>query len=129
MQYVLDTVTVVRHFSEKGKIGQAAAHILNMVEEQNDMFVISVVSLMEILYLAEKRRIDINLRETLARIDASSHYTVLNLTPEILLVAETVNFPELHDRLILATAKWLDVPIISCDEAFDMLSDIQVIWK
>ncbi|MCP4700186.1 MAG: hypothetical protein GY862_25535 [Gammaproteobacteria bacterium] len=34
MQYLLDTVTVVRHFSGKGKIGSAAALILDAIEAQ-----------------------------------------------------------------------------------------------
>ncbi len=82
MQYLLDTVTVVRHFSGKGKIGSAAALILDAIEERNDLFVISVISLMEIMYLAEKCRIDINLSETLSRINASSKYNIINLFPE-----------------------------------------------
>jgi PIN domain nuclease of toxin-antitoxin system len=129
MQYLLDTVTVVRHFSGKGKIGSAAAQILNAIEERDDLLVISVVSLMEIMYLAERHRISINLRETLAQIDTSSKYTIINLIPEILQVAETINFPDLHDRLILATAKWLDVPVISSDGAFKTVPGIEVIWK
>jgi len=129
MQYLIDTVTVVRHFSGKGKIGRTATQILDTIEERDDLLVISVVSLMEIMYLAEKHRIDINLSETIERIDTSSKYTVVNLIPEILQVAETVILPELHDRLILATAKWLNVPIISSDEAFETISDIMVIWK
>ncbi len=129
MQYLIDTVTVVRHFGGKGKIGRTATQILDTIEERNDLLVISVVSLMEIMYLAEKHRININLSETIERIDTSSKYTVVNLIPEILQVAETVIFPELHDRLILATAKWLNVPIISSDEAFETISDIMVIWK
>ena len=62
MEYLLDTVTVVRHFSEVGKIGKKARDILNNLENQ---FIISVISLMEIMYLSEKNRIDIALTETL----------------------------------------------------------------
>jgi len=54
MQYLLDTVTIVRHFCGRGRIGLQAANILNTIEERDDLFVISVVSLMEIMYLAEK---------------------------------------------------------------------------
>ena len=42
---------------------------------------------------------------------------------------EDVEFYELHDRMILATAKYLDVPIISPDEKFEKISDIETIWK
>jgi PIN domain nuclease of toxin-antitoxin system len=129
MQYLLDTVTVVRHFSGKGKIGAAAAQILDTIEERDDLLVISVVSLMEIMYLAEKQRISINLHKTLTHIEVSSKYTIINLLPEILQVAETITFPDLHDRLILATAKWLDVPIISSDGAFETVPGVEVIWK
>jgi len=129
MQYLLDTVTIVRHFTGKGKMGRAAAQVLDSIEDSNNRLVISVVSLMEIMYLAEAHRIDINLSDTLFRIEESSSYSIVDLNPEILQVASALKFPELHDRLILATAKWLDVPILSSDRAFAPLTEITVIWK
>jgi hypothetical protein len=50
---------------------------------------------MEILYLPEKRRINIDLIETLNRLELSSLYQIVDLTPEILKVASDVIFPEL----------------------------------
>lgn len=129
MQYLLDTVTIVRHFSGRGRIGRTAAHILDTIEERDDLLVISVISLMEIMYLAERNRITIDLSETLERIESSSKYMIVNLSPEILRVAETIDFYELHDRLILATARWLDIPVISSDEAFEAVPGIDVIWE
>ena len=125
MQYLLDTVTIVRHFTEIGKLGKKAQEMLNSAE---NTFVISVVSLMEILYLSEKRRIGIDLKETLNRIEHSSLYSIVNLTPDILKVANDLIFYELHDRLILSTAKWLDISIISSDEKFKQVKGIQVLW-
>ena len=83
---------------------------------------------MEILYLSEKRRIDIDLIETLNRIELSSLYQIVDLTPEILKVANDLVFYELHDRLILSTAKWLDIPIISSDEKFKNVEGVKVLW-
>jgi predicted nucleic acid-binding protein len=128
MQYLLDTVTIIRHFSGRGRIGRVATQILDTIEEHDDVLVISVISLMEIMYLAERNRITINLTETLARIESSTKYVIINLNPEILRVAETIAFYELHDRLILATAKWLDIPIMSSDKAFENVPGIKVIW-
>jgi hypothetical protein len=45
MQYLLDTVTLIRHFTGTGKIGHVAAQILNSVEDCEHLLVISVVSL------------------------------------------------------------------------------------
>ncbi|GAK53143.1 PIN domain protein [Candidatus Moduliflexus flocculans] len=128
MRYLLDTVAVIRHLSGQWKIGNAAATILDNIGKQDDCLLVSVVSLMEIMYLAEKKRIPIDLQETLRRIESSSKYMIVNLTPEILRVAQTVNFYELHDRLILATAKWLDVPLISSDSKFAAVTGIRTIW-
>lgn len=125
MQYLLDTVTLVRHFTEIGKLGKKAQEILN---SSDNTFVISVVSLMEILYLSEKRRIKIDLIETSDRIELSSLYHIADLTLEILKVANDLIFYELHDRLILSTAKWLDIPIISSDEKFKSVEGIQILW-
>ena len=89
MQYLLDTVTLVRHFTEIGKLGKKAQELLNSNE---NTFVISVVSLMEILYLSEKQRINIDLIETLNRLELSSLYQIVDLTPEILKVATELIF-------------------------------------
>lgn len=129
MRYLLDTVTIIRHFADSGKMGKRAREILETTSGDQDRFMISVVSLMEILYLSEKHRISISLKETLKRVASSSLYMVVDLTPEILLVAETIDFAELHDRLILATAKWLDVPVISSDSKFFVVEEVEVVWN
>ncbi|CAK8721337.1 PIN domain-containing protein [Candidatus Electrothrix gigas] len=128
MRYLLDTVTLVRHFTGCGKIGKKAARLLDTVGENEHEFVISVISLMEVMYLAEKNRIEINLSETLYRIESSPQYTVVNLNSDILRVAEAVDFYELHDRLILAAAKWLGISIISSDSKFDGVEGIEIVW-
>jgi len=126
MQYLLDTVTIIRHFSAMGRIGEKAREILNSSENS---FIISVISLMEIMYLSEKNRIGISLTDTFAEIESSSLYSIIDLTPEILKIAEVTAFRELHDRLILSTAKWLDIPLISSDKSFQGIEGIQLIWN
>ena len=107
MQYLLDTVAVIRFFSSSGKIGNKARMILNNCIKSSAHFNISVISLMEILYLSEKMRIKLSLSKTIDIISNSSLYSIVNLSPEILIIAENIDFYELHDRMILATAKWL----------------------
>lgn len=100
MIYLLDTVALVRHFSGLGRIGQKAANVLDNLEVGSDLLLISVVSLMEVLYLSEKNRIPIDLAETLERLQASECYAVVDLNAKILRIAGAIEFRELHDRLI-----------------------------
>jgi len=83
---------------------------------------------MEILYLAEKKRIPLNLSNTLEKINSSSIYSIIDLTSEILEVVEKTKFYELHDRLIISTAIWLNIPILSSDSRFDEVNDLEVLW-
>lgn len=128
MHYLLDTVTIIRHFSRSGRIGKVALQILNNCIINNDHFYISIISLMEIMYLAEKNKIQITLADTFDKINKSSIYSIVNLFPEIIKIAEKTDFYELHDRMILATTKWLNVPIISSDKRFDEVDKIKRIW-
>ncbi len=73
MQYLLDTVALVRHFTGSGRIGHRASRILDSIEDNSDDLIISVVSLMEVMSLAEKNRIGINLTESLDIIESSSN--------------------------------------------------------
>lgn len=128
MPYLLDTVTIIRHFTNSGKIGKKARQALSNIETGKDIGAISVVSLMEIMYLAEKNRIQLTLNETLELIEKSSNYFVVDLTPEILKQAAQIDFPELHDRLILATANYLNLPIVSGDKGFNNVAEVKTIW-
>ncbi|UCH94465.1 MAG: type II toxin-antitoxin system VapC family toxin [Candidatus Aminicenantes bacterium] len=128
MEYLLDTVTLVRYLTDSSNLTREVREIFEKADNNECLFYISAVSLMEILYLAEKNRIQVSLEEVVEKIRLSNIYKVINLSTEIILTARTVYFNELHDRLILATAKYLDIPIISPDGQFDEVEGIEVIW-
>lgn len=56
MEYLADTVTVIRHFSKTGKLGSKARVVLEEAEKGRHHIFISVISLVEIMYLAQKLR-------------------------------------------------------------------------
>ncbi len=129
MEYLLDTVSLVRYLTDSGKVSKKVKSIFERAEQGEHKFIISTISLMEILYLSEKNRISIELDEVVEKIRASTMYNVVSLSPEIVLTAKNVKFYELHDRMILATAKYLDIPIISPDKKFQEVSGIETIWR
>ena len=49
MDYLADTVTIIRHFSGTGRIGRKAKTILEGIEEGDNHMFLSIVSLVEIL--------------------------------------------------------------------------------
>jgi PIN domain nuclease of toxin-antitoxin system len=129
MNYLADTVTLIRHFSGTGRIGRKARTILEGVEEGDHHLFLSTVSLVEILYLSEKNRIMINLGESLDIIDDSANYSIVDLTTQIVKFAEKIDFPEIFDRLIMSTAQYFNVPILTSDRAIRESGLIEAIWS
>ena len=128
MDYLLDTVAIIRHFSGHGRIGRKAKTIIEEAEDGKHVLLLSVVSLFEIMYLAEKNRIAISLPNTLSLIHQKPCYQVAELSADIVVAASKIKFYELHDRLILATAKHLNLDILSSDLCFDELEKFKRIW-
>ncbi len=58
MEYLADTVAVVRHFSKSGKIGKDAHDILRQADVGKNTIWISIISIAEIMYLSEGNRIE-----------------------------------------------------------------------
>ncbi|OHD64893.1 MAG: hypothetical protein A2096_10105 [Spirochaetes bacterium GWF1_41_5] len=93
------------------------------------MIYISAITLAEVLYLSEKNRIKIDLQDIKKKIIGSNNYRIIDLTFDIVEEAKSVKLNELHDRLIVATAKHFNLPILTSDKIITDSKIVKVIWK
>ncbi len=128
MDYLADTVALIRHFSNTGKIGKTARQILEKADQGVNTIWISVISIAEIMYLSEHNRIDLNLASFCKMIESIDNYRVLDLNLDIVLKASQIEDLELHDRLIVASAKYMEIPILTSDRQIENQVDLEVIW-
>ncbi len=85
---------------------------------------------MEVLYLSKRNRIDLPLQELVARANASPNYKIIPIGTEVVLAANDVDdVPELNDRILVATAKWLQIPILTGDRVISRSKHVETIWK
>ncbi|HBE02526.1 MAG TPA: hypothetical protein DC049_08625 [Spirochaetia bacterium] len=129
MEYIADTVTVIRHLSDSGEIGKHAKQILEDTDKGKSIIYISAITLAEVLYLSEKNRIKIDLQDIKKKIIGSNNYRIIDLTFDIVEEAKSVKLNELHDRLIVATAKHFNLPILTSDKIITDSKIVKVIWK
>jgi len=129
VKYLADTVTLVRHLSDTGKVGSSARSIMDAADRNKHTIFVSVVSLVEILYLSEKKRIPINLDQAIDALSSRSNYEIVELDVPIMKEAKRVRGLELHDRLIVSTARFLGVPMITSDKQIKDSGLVEVIWK
>ena len=113
--YVTDTQALVKFMMGKKVINDKAHQAFLAADMGECRIIIPAVVLMEVLYLFEKNRIDVSLLHT-EDLLKGQNYQFEPLSLEILRTASEIDdIPELHDRLIAATAKYLDIPIITND--------------
>ena len=128
MEYLADTVAVVRFLADTGKIGRKARKIFEETEKGEHIIWISIISIVEIMYLAEKNRIPVNLEDFIEKIKLNRNYKLIDLDLDIVRTANRLSGLELHDRLIVATAKYMDIPLITSDSIIINSGFIEILW-
>ena len=83
----------------------------------------------EIGYLSERDRIDTNIREVKAYCAEFNTVRVQSITGEIIEESfEIDDIPELHDRIIAGTAKFLDLKLLTNDPVITNSRHVNVVW-
>ena len=90
--------------------------------------IVSTMSLMEIMYSIEKGRIELDLYDLIDTLGKHENFTIYNMTQDIVKSARDIQGLELHDRMIIATSKYLACPLLTCDTQISTNKDIDIIW-
>ena len=115
-KYVIDTQALIKFLNGKKVINDKINEILKMADEGKNIIIIPSVVLFEIGYLHEKGKIPISIKDIEDIVNNSINYIEEKLSMGIIKTAfEIKDIPELHDRLIAGTAKYLILPLITND--------------
>ena len=129
MNFVTDTHALLWWFTDSPKISPKASAIFEKCEKgENVIFVPSIV-IAEALSIFDKKRISFNFKKLFKEIHDSENFTLIALDYPILQKMVTLkDIPELHDKIIVSTAKYLNFPIITKDETLQNLPNIKTFW-
>ena len=132
MAVVLDTHAAIWYFSGSSQLSATALNAIEgAVSAAEDVF-LSAISLVEVLYLAEKGKLPLDAIRKLddALRDATSSIAVVpldsNVARAMAQIPRTV-VPDMPDRIIAATAAHLGVPLVTRDRQIQA-SGIKTIW-
>ena len=112
-----------------GKIGKAAESILQDADYGKNTILISIISIVEILYLSERNKIPLDFEEVRRKLLYLDNYRIVDLDFDVVETAKAVQGMELHDRLIVSAALSLNVPILTSDALIRNSGIVHVIWK
>ena len=127
--YVADTMAVVLRL-EKRRMPKKTKNIFNEAENGHASVMIPSIVFAELAYLSEKTRIDTTLKSAKQFVDKYSNIHALPMTIFTVLNAfEIDDIPELHDRLIAASAREHNSKILTNDPIIQQSDFVNCIWK
>lgn len=132
IQYVVDTHTLLWFLYKDTCLSGLARTSLQTAEKSGGQIALSAITLIEILFLVEKKRVPSDaLEQTLKALDQPDAFlveiSVDRSIMEMMRQVERLQVPELPDRIIVATALSLNVPVISHDHKIQG-SQVRTIW-
>jgi predicted nucleic acid-binding protein len=129
MNYVSDTHALLWWFTDSPKISARAAEIFEKCERGENVIFIPAIVLAEALAIFEKKRVSFNFRALFQKINSSGNFMLIAFDYPILQEMITLKgIPEIHDKIIAATAKHLSAPIITKDKTLQNFRLIKTIW-
>lgn len=133
MDYVADTHAMVWYLCAPSRLGNAALTVLSDAVTGNARIYLPAVVVAEMIMVIEKRRIPgitmSQLEIELELMHSSASYEFLSLFPETVIQSRTLTaIPDIFDRLIVAEAVRLGLPLITGDSVIHAAGLVTVVW-
>ena len=127
--YVTDAHAFLWFLSEDERLGKRALEIFRACDKGKEIIVIPSIVLLECMYVCEKKRIGIEFREIIQKIQGTLNYPIYPLDEEIVLECQNVGeIAEAHDRIIVATTKLLNAKLITKDVSITNSNIVETLW-
>ena len=132
MALVLDTHAAIWYLSGSSELSLAARTVIETEERNGDSVFISAISLVEVIYLAEKGRLSFLALQRLqdALKDPAGSMVVAPLDAEVAGAIQQISrskVPDMPDRIIAATAVRLNAELVTRDHRLQS-AGIRTIW-
>ena len=129
MNFIADTHALIWHFTNSPKISRKIKGIFDRCENGDCIIFIPSIVIAECLSIFDKKKVDFDFKILFDKIRKSENYIIIPLDHRIILrMVETKEVTELHDKIIVATAKLLDTPLITKDAILAGLKSITTVW-
>jgi len=129
MPYVADTHSLVWFLSGDSQLSSKAKEIFDATEKGEAIIIVPILVLAEIMFLCERKHQQPLFSQLVDTLQKGTNYFVYDLGLDIVLAAkDLLQLPDIHDRLIVATAKIAQSPIITRDRVIKKSNYISVIW-
>ena len=126
--YVIDTHPLVWYFEDSPRLSSAVKKAFEQIEGGDAIGVVPTIVLAEIVHLADKKRIPLDAEKTIARLKQATGFGIVSLDIMVVLLMVPLKTYEIHDRVIVATAKSFEASLVTIDEHIRQPAAVPCIW-
>lgn len=126
--YVTDTMAIVLYLEQR-RSSQLVRRIFESAQRAELSIHVPAIVLAEILYLSEKGRITASPTDMNQLFSTNAAFKEAHLTSGVVAAAAQItDVPELHDRLIAGTARFLGLSLITNDPRIQTSRFLTTVW-
>lgn len=131
-RYIVDTQCLVWYLARDRRLPRNARSALDTAKEYAAQILVPSVVLVEALFLLQRQRIDASILARLMSLPEAQDAPVYVVPLDMAVVRAMQDFgpaavPELADRIIAATARALNLPLLTVDHAIAASGLVEVI--
>jgi len=124
--YVTDTHAFIWYLLDN--LPKKVDDIFKSVEKGESTIFVPTIVLAESLHLAENKKIDLNFDDLLKKIEMNKNFVPTSFNFQIMKILLELGIKELHDRIIIATAKILNAKLIIKDKEIKKAGIVETVW-
>jgi Uncharacterized protein conserved in bacteria len=128
MLYVLDTHILIWYFIGSRRLRKEIREKIDSTRNQSGRLIIPTIVLAEALDIAEKGRVELDFSEMYRLIQEEPEFEIVGFGVEIFNEALKIKeVKEIHDRIIVATARFYNVSILTKDRIISESGEVEVL--
>lgn len=126
--YVIDTHPLVWYYEDSRRLSSSADRVFQQIEQGDAVGLVPTIVLAEIMHLRGNGRIRVSVDEIISRIEQSTNLSVASLDLDVIQLMIPLRDFEIHDRVIVATAKSFEASLITKDEHIQKSGAVSCVW-
>lgn len=127
--YVADTHALFWYLINSPQLGASASKAFDEADTGAALIYVPAIVLAELYYVNEKRGRPLDFAAEYARLSSSGQFVLLSFTPDDVLEFDAAqSVPEMHDRMIVVSARRLGVPCLTRDSEIAASGVVATIW-